>query len=205
MKRSPHFRLIDKHSKECNWFKEILRKERKQTEHDTGIELNTISADTDIFLQERPKNHYEQVETDKGGNDVDHKQIKKARNYQYLSTQKRSSIYYTVRSFANKYENYSNLGLLENRFINIKGFSISYKNMFVEINGQYLAELNKYSRIYHGEVIIRDYKEGQGYIIKFLKGFRHNRIILKPSMFISRKLIENQFVKKYWAKKLEDL
>lgn len=206
MKVDPYYKTVGEHSSECSLVLEFESKNKESKSiGDIQKERNTKNEKLpDIFAFSRPKsqkeiNKLEACETknlDLGDN------LKKG--YMEGAISKQPSTHYSVRSFVTKYFRHKKQNVLNQRYINIKGYNIPYDEMFFEIAGQDITTVSKYPRIYFGKAFINQRKEDD-YSANFISEFLLEGELIKPSVYISKDLISKAFTKKLSEDKFEAL
>lgn len=207
MKVDPYFKAIGEHEPECKLVEEILNKEVKtvlinETQQSRAKKCEELP---DIFGLSRPKSHLEKkqsVTEFKNIPPLERKRQKKGNNF--FIGKKQSSTHYSLRAFVSKFLRYKSQDLLAQRYINIKGYDVSYKEMFVEISGQNSKDLSKYPRVYFGKAFI-DRRRDSDYSATFEKSLSLDEKFIRPSTYISESLINKAFTKKLTQEKFDDL
>jgi hypothetical protein len=208
MKVDPYFKSVGEHSNECALEKDIINKFKKaasQTESSSKYRNRKSNGIADIFILERPKSHWERKQTDILSRDVASqaerkRSIKRKAHASYFSP----SRYFSVMSLVSKYFRLKKANKLYDTYINIKGFDISYNEMFIEIKDQNLASLPDYPRVYFGKAFVNLLSNGD-YSINFANKFNLQGGLSRPSIYLSRKSIRDSFSKKVKEKKFEAL
>lgn len=209
MKVDPHYKTVGglgAHSSECTLVSEFENHNReRRCIGDIQKERNTKNEKLpDIFSFLRPKLQKELTKTkvvETSNSTMGHqRQTKQVGG----SISKQPSTHYSVRSFVTKYFRYKKQNVLNQRYINIKGYNISYDEMFFEIAGQDITAVSKYPRIYFGKAFINQRKEDD-YSANFISEFLLEGELIKPSVYISKDLISKAFTKKLSEDKFEAL
>ena len=207
MKVDPYFKSIGEHEPGCELVAEILNKEVKTASINETQKSRAKKCEElpDIFGLSRPKSHLEKkqsVSQDKNILSLEGKKQKKATEFR--TGRKQSSTHYSLRAFVSKFLRYKSQNLLAQRYINIKGYDVSYQEMFVEISGQNLEDLSKYPRVYFGKAFI-DRRRESDYSATFEASLSLDGKFLRPSTYISETLINKAFTKKLSQEKFDDL
>ncbi|AFL99271.1 hypothetical protein Desde_0826 [Desulfitobacterium dehalogenans ATCC 51507] len=199
MKNTPHFRVYGEHSDECDIYKEIKLAELDVSTEKNKSRTSYLGSETDIFTTERPKNHYHTRKESVKDNDDKHKGIKTSiQTNRDNSLTKRSPEFYSIRPLISKFQRHSKENNLSQRFIKIKGYDVSYKEMFVKIDNNELDKLSKYPRIYFGEATVYR-KNNSDFVVRFASSIIDADVKYKPSLYISNEMINSY----YWKHKLQ--
>ncbi|NFM80640.1 hypothetical protein FDC04_17925 [Clostridium botulinum] len=204
MKQRAHFKCYGEHNNKCNVIKEFNEIQENKDKKEKINSMNYIDDTIDIFSFNRPKKDGIIVKTneaiDKGNKKKEKERIKK----EYKSNGSRNVAYYSVKPLISKFEKYSSENTLDKHFINIKGFNVSYKRMFVSIKDIDIENVEKYFRIYYGIGRINKVKKkDKDFIIFFSKGFGDKGI--KTAIYVSSKVIDQHYRKNKWREELEGL
>ena len=211
MSVAPYFKVYGEHSPLCPIKEAESQPYLRKDSNETSYSRAKISEEhPDIFELERPEEHRKIKEKSlESDNVLDIEEIKKRKKSRNTNDARKSRKYYSIRGLIKKYHEYKQNNTLNSHFIKIPvgqagGYvSVSYSDMFVEINGQDFSNLLKYKRIYFG--LAKLYDNGTHYNIKFTKGFLRNGKITKPSIYISQKMVSEAFCSKLAEKKLQSL
>lgn len=207
MKVDPYFKTVGEHDSDCDLVREILKTDIK-SDSIGGERKNRAKKQEslpDIFRLSRPKSHLEKKQNVfKGNNLVSRKKKTREQKIGINNLKCQPSTHYSLRAFVSKFLRYQSLGVLEQRYINIKGYDVSYKEMFVDVSGQRLNAISKYPRIYFGKAFLDRRKESD-YSAKFEASLSYEGELLRPSIYISESLIDDAFTKKLSQEKFEDL
>ncbi len=206
MKRDPYYTSVGEHSKDCTLEKDIINKSKKaaaQTRSPSKSTNNKSNGTADIFILERPKSHWEREKTDNIGEGSStgteqKRSIKRRAKENFFSPSK----YFSVMSLVSKYFKLEKANKLNDAYININGFDVSYNEMFVEINEQELSSLSEYPRIYFGKAFVNLLKNGD-YSINFANKLSFQNSLIRPSLYLAKKSIRESFSKKVKEKKFE--
>lgn len=207
MKVDPYFKTVGEHESDCDLVKEILK---------TDINSDSVEGERknrgkkqeslpDIFGLSRPKSHLEKKQNAfKGTSIVSRKEKTREQKNEINSSKRQPSTHYSLRAFVSKFLRYQSLDMLDQRYINIKGYDVSYKEMFVNVSGQSLSNISKYPRIYFGKAFLDRRKESD-YSANFEASLSYEGKPLRPSTYISESLINDTFTKKLSQEKFKDL
>lgn len=204
MKQTPHFKCYGEHSDKCEVIKEFDELQENRDKKEKRSSMNYIDDTMDIFSFNRPKRDGIIVKTkeviDKGSPTEKKARIKE----KYKGSGRRNITYYSVKPLISKFKKYFAEGSLDKHFINIKGFNVSYKRMFVNIKDIEIESVEKYYRVYYGTGrIYKSKKNNDDFVIFFKKRFGNKGI--KTSIYISTKVIDEHYRKNKWREELEDL
>jgi hypothetical protein len=204
MKVDPYYKANGEHEIDC----ELITKIKKR-----NLIVQPISGEqksrgkkskklSDIFELTRPDSHYEKKDTQTDFLSATKEEIRrKKRAAKSSNTFQSRGRYFAVRAFVSKYLSYKSSGKIDRRYINIKGYDVSYDEMFVEIFSQNLSDISKYPRIYFGRVSVQKRKESDFAII-FEESFSLDDREIQPSVYISKSLVDGAFTNKLSQKKL---
>lgn len=204
MKQIPHFKCYGKHSDKCEAIKEFDEKRENRDKKEKGNSMKYIDNTIDIFSFDRPKRDGIVVETKDTSNNVNPKEKKAKIKEKYKDSGRRNVTYYSVKPLISKFEKYSTENSLDKHFINIKGFNISYKRMFVSIKDIDIESVEKYYRVYYGiGRIYKSKKNNDDFVIFFKNGFGNKGI--KTCIYIGSNVIDKHYRKNKWREELEYL
>ncbi len=206
MKVDPYFKTVGEHEPDCDLVREILKTDVNPDSAKGALKNRAKKQEElpDIFGLSRPKSHLEKKQTVPKNIDIVSREEKRRRKIETNSLKRQSSTHYSLRAFVSKFLRYKSLGVLGQRHINIKGFDVSYEEMFVDVSGQSLSNISKYPRIYFGKAFIDSRRESD-YSANFEASLSCDGKLLRPSTYISESLINNAFTKKLSQEKFEDL
>lgn len=204
MKQTPHFKCYGEHCDKCEAIKEFDEMKENRDKKEKVSSMNYIDDTIDIFSFNRPKRDGIVVKTKETIAKVNSKEEKTRIKKEYKGSGRRNVTYYSVKPLISKFEKYSTENSLDKHFINIKGFNVSYKRMFVSIKDIDIENVEKYYRVYYGiGRIYKSKKNNDDFVIFFKKGFGDKGI--KTSIYISTKVIDEHYRKNKWREELEDL
>lgn len=124
------------------------------------------------------------------------KKENKARSKSFSSIKSNSpnnKRYYTLRSIVNNYIKYRANNALESKTIFIEN-EITYKKLFKGIYNQNFLKIN-ISHIFWQKAWVNRTKNNDAYMIKFAESFIYNEHKIKPTIYISDKVVESSFNK----------
>jgi len=199
MKIDPHYKSVGEHSDDCILKKDILNKSKNTLSQadSPSKSRNSKSNDTaDIFVLERPKSHWEREQINSFA-DSSSARIKRKRSIKQKARESYSSPprYFSIMSLVSKYFKFKKENKLGDAFININGFNISYSDMFIDLAEQRLSSLSEYPRIYFGRAFVNLLRNGD-YSINFTNKLDFQKSLITPSLYLSKKLIQESFSKK---------
>lgn len=207
MKVDPYFKAVGEHESDCELVSGILKNNESSdlVEGAGNSKAKKLDYLPDIFGFSRPASHFEKKQKPpKGISVVSSEESKRKRKAETNSSGRQSSIHYSLRAFVSKFLRYQSESVLGQRYINIKGYDVSYKEMFVNVSGQNLNDISKYPRIYFGKAFI-DKRKASDYSANFGESLSCDKKLLRPSTYISESLINDGFTKKLSQEKFEAL
>ncbi|KXY63494.1 MULTISPECIES: hypothetical protein [Bacillus] len=206
MKNTPHFRAYGIHDFECSYEFE-KDKERKNTNNTKNKKQLTIDKQEDSLFLERPNSHQyvnRRVNVKSSISDNDKKSCLK-NNSINKNYHKKSSSYYSIKPLVSKFIKYKIENKLTENLINIKGYSISYADMFTDLTQVNLSNISKYKRVYYGDgEIVRSRKNNGDYIIFFKPGITNNQN-KTTALYISSELIQKTLTHNKWTSVISNL
>lgn len=205
MKKIPHFRLYGKHNNECSLNENIQDQHKDRPVSTEENLMKYINNEVDIFLLDRPQDHSTTAVTKCSKKDIDHKKNKKRIKEESSSGLKRIPKYSTIKPLITKYEKYQREETLGNHYIHIKGYNVSYKEMFINVSNTKFESMSKYKRVYFGEAKIYAPTGRNYYIIRFKDSITKGQKEYYPSIYISEKLINEHYMNRKWRKTLDML
>jgi len=169
MKVDPYFKTVGEHESDCDLLMEVIKENTtaELTEESGKRRASKEDFLPDIFGLSRPASHFE----------------KNRKKYDDISPSSSKEI------------KRKSIGVLGQRYVNIKGYDISYNEMFVSVCDQDLSELSKYPRIYYGKAFI-DKVKGTDYTARFEQSLSLDGNLLRPSIYISESVINKGYAKK---------
>lgn len=206
MKVDPYFKAVEDHHPDCDLVQNIDHVDTTSQKSQEKPKARAKKSDKlpDIFELSRPKSHFEKKEVNNIKSGASSTAIKNKKNKTSISPNTQPSRHYAVRAFVSKYIKYKAEGSLAKHHIDIKGYSVSYGEMFVEISSQDIHMLSKDPRIYFGKAFI-DAKKESDYIINFTESFFVEDTLKRPSIYIAKNLLDEAFTKKLSEEKFADL
>ncbi|WP_148629640.1 hypothetical protein [Bacillus sp. E214] len=204
MKNTPHFKSYGEHDIGCSYNVKKLKgintisqtKKREQSYIDNQI---------DSFFLERPESHQhvgigQHMKSENNDKGFIQQNKRKREDYQ----RKKSSNYYSIKPLISKFIKYTNENKTEENYIKIKGYMISYKEMFIDFAQVDLNNISPYKRIYYGEGEVRFIKGKGDYIIFFKPGIKNNNN-KETTLYLSNEIIQKSLNKNKWISELESL
>lgn len=207
MKYDPYYKAFVAHSDNCEFIRDYKAKMASTTHKDVkqNSRANAENNFAAIFEQSRPRSHYEKLEIDSSTIPAPSLQEVKSRKRNHASqTQKRASHYYSIRALVSKYLEYRKEGVLDQQFVNIRGYNVSYNDLFVEVDNQDFKKVSKYQRIYFGKAFINPRKDND-YAVTFSKTLSIDETSINPSTYLSDNTINSAFTKKLYKEKFKIL
>ncbi|WP_127533209.1 hypothetical protein [Paenibacillus kobensis] len=207
MKNILHFKSYGVHSSECNVVSDKSKVNRPQDDADPSVPRNSyVDSETDVLLLRRLKQHSSIVSTHSGISVVDPKDIKKKMKQSYfmLRNSKRDPEYSTIKPLVSKFEDYLLEGTLSTHHIKISDYKVSYKDMFVEVNGQEFNALSEYPRIYYGEATIIKARNND-YRIRFIDQINHEGKCFNPEVYVHESVLNKHYMRRYWKNLLNEI
>jgi hypothetical protein len=207
MKVDPYFKTVGEHYPDCELERETLTKNSGSGVVEGAGSHRAKKSDNlpDIFGFSRPTSHFDKKQkTPSEIGVVSSEEGKRKRKAESNSSGLQPSTHYSLRAFVSKFLRYKSLGVLGQRHINIKGYDVSYQEMFVSVSGKNLNSISKYPRMYFGKAFIDKRKESD-YSANFEGTLSFDEESLRPSAYISKSLINDAFTKKLSQEKFEVL
>lgn len=206
MRNVVHFRAYGEHIESCDYIEEIEDAIYISEESDrVGQCRATNNSTTDIFEYDRPESH--KIVKQKDEDIINHEEIKKLIRKRRIDSDnqiQRSSTYHSLKPIVSKYLGFKEKNLLDRRFINIKGYNVSYSKMFIDIDSSTFNDFDKYMRIYYGIATIKkNPKDGNGYIIRFKNNVHYKNSAYISSIFLTNKTIEKCYFSNMWIRDIE--
>lgn len=115
----------------------------------------------------------------------------------------RQSAYKTIMPIVGKFLLYQSLKALSAHHILCFGRKYTYDQLFVSLINR--VPISTEYRIYYGAARFVKHSEKEDYMIFFLSAITYNETKLKPSAYISKKIIQNSYKNQLWEKELADL
>lgn len=205
----PHYRDVapEDHITGCPNSKEAQANSAKNVSEEQNRQSRRISsAMADVFEFNRPDSHFVRTKSTKVQNSLEEPAKKKTRkkSASTANSAPRPSTHYSLRSFVSKYFRHLKSNQADEKCISVKGYNVPYSQMFVKIAGQSLDDLSEYRRIYYAKAFINKFESGD-YSVRFGEPLLFNNIPIKPTLFISKKMVENAFSRQLYEEKLEEL
>ncbi|MCP3942583.1 MAG: hypothetical protein GY710_14000 [Desulfobacteraceae bacterium] len=208
MKVDPYYKAIGEHSKDCTLEKDITNKRKKaaaQSKVPSRSKNNKSNGTADLFMLERPKSHWEREQAGNLiGDPTTRKNRKRSIKSKAYDDYFSPSRYFSLVPIISKFFRFKQTDKLDNTYIKINGFEISYKEMFIKIQGQELLSLPEDPRIFYSEAFVNKSK-GDSYLIRFANELKNSDSLIKPTFFITQNQLEKSFSKKVKKAKFEDL
>ena len=207
MKVDPYFKAVGEHYPDCELVRDTLTKKSGSDSVEVPGSKRAKKSDNlpDFFGFSRPASHFDKKQKLPSGTGAfSSEEGKRKRKAESNSSGRQPSTHYSLRAFVSKFLRYKSLGVQGQRHINIKGYDVSYPEMFVNVSGQNLNSISKYPRIYFGKAFIDKRKESD-YSASFEDTLSFDEKSLRPSAYISKSLINNAFTKKLSQEKFEVL
>ena len=204
MKVNPYYRTVGKHSPDCHLLleTEILKTKSKIT---SGFakERSQTNLDTDLFITTRPDSHFEKKKKVKGNRDFVSEMKRNRLDTRKYVTTKRANPHYALAGLVSKYLVYKEKNLTQQRYINIKGYDVSYEEMFIPIARNNVDDLPKYKRVYYGEAFVNEIRSTNAYSVKFKEEMLIDDELMRPSIYISEEVLKNAFTKNLMFEKIK--
>ncbi|MCY8930463.1 hypothetical protein ABE202_17745 [Bacillus subtilis] len=203
MKNTPHFRAYGVHNYGCIYEFEKDKESKSTANKNNKVQL-TIDKQVDSLFLERPNNHqYVRSGVNVKSSIID-KENSLKNNSTYKRYQKKSSNYYSIKPLVSKFIKYEIENNMMGNYINIKGYNISYADMFIDLTQIDLSNISKYKRIYYGDgEIVRSKKSNGDYIIFFKPGITDDNKM--TALYISNQLIQKTLTHNKWVSVLNNL
>ena len=203
MKNTPHFRAYGVHDIGCEY--EFIKEKHGDISSNKNYKKQlTIDKQLDSLFLERPNNHQYVSSGKNVKNSIKEQKSPAKNNSNKKGYQKKSSKYYSIKPLVSKFIKYEIENKIEDNYINIKGYNISYADMFIELNQIDLSNISKYKRVYYGDGCIFPSKKHGDFIISFKPGIT-NDDNKGTSLYISNDLIQKTRTHKKWISALNNL
>lgn len=206
MKKRPYFVCYGEHSTNCKVMNEFEERERHKGKIGYNKNIGYLDNEVDILDFNRPKidSIISKTEKELDKNDIRRRKKKIYEDNKSKININRYSKYYSIKPLISKYLSYESNGSLTNHFINVKGYNISYKKMFLNIEKLFLKDTSKYFRIYYGVgKIVKSNKDNGDFIVFFKNGFKDEKVT--TSIYINNNTINKNYRKVKWRETLDDL
>lgn len=204
MKKKPYFKCYGIHSNLCKVDKYFERKEINIFSKDKSNDLRYLNNHTDKLLFNIPESDNIILKSNKIVDCEQHKKNKQQLKDELDKGGTRNSQYSTLEPIVVKYKKYKELGVLKEHYIEIKGYKISYEDMFVNINQVKFEDRSKYNRIYYGQGKIRKKKNNNNeYFIRFEEKFKDSTMDIIVN--IKKELVETYYRKNKLMSELNNL
>lgn len=207
MKVDPYFKAVSAHSHECNLEANLVKTSNLQKSDEIAFARANISETLpDIFELDRPPSHFEFKDvTVITNNSVEQEELKRRVKREASSNEPRNSKHYKVAALVSKYHKYKRNNELSHHYITIKGFRVSYEEMFVAIKDRDIYTLSDYPRIYFGKAFVDQVRNKDDYRINFSDSFILEGKKIRPSTYVRKNIIEEAFSKKLYERKIQQL
>jgi len=160
---------------------------------------NKVKSNFEIFNFHRPPSHFKDYDKTSENKEKKFKSKSDGSDTSSSYNQKR---YYTLRSVVNRYIKYREMKKLEEQTIYIKE-EYTYKNLFKGIYNQNFLNISK-EHIFWQKAWVNRTKKDDAYMINFVEALDYNEKKLRPSIYISDKVIEKSFNKNLLKMKLQN-
>jgi hypothetical protein len=204
MKNTPHFRAYGVHKFGCSYEFE-KDKESKSADNKNNKRQLTIDKQVDSLFLKRPTNHQYVRSNMNVKSSINDKDISLKNNSTNDNYQKKSSNYYSIKPLVSKFIKYEIENKLMENYINIKGYNITYADMFIDLTQIDLSNISKYKRVYYGDGEIVSSKKINGDYIIFFKPGISNDDDKSTSLYISNELIQKTLTHNKWVSVLNNL
>lgn len=206
MKKKPYFVCYGEHSDKCKVIKDFKENEENKNKTDNKSHIGYLDSEIDIFDFNRPKRDsiISKSKNSLDKNDIRERKKKIYEDNKNKGNRNRHSKYYSIKPLISKYLKYESEGALNNHFINVKGYNVSYIKMFLNVEELFLEDTSKYFRVYYGIGKIVKSKNAKGdFIVFFKRGFKDKES--KTTIYINSSTIDSSYRKIKWRDTLEDL
>ncbi|AUI83416.1 hypothetical protein TE101_14485 [Alteromonas macleodii] len=205
MYQSPHFRGYN-HSSDCD--ATFGQDKVPSVEFPTAAAKSKFVKNdyvSDVFHLKRPKNQF--AKKDLKEVDLTKKKKKSSRRGKSVTGEEfyGGSEYYSVRSLVSKFIRYKKDDSLSEHKINISGKDFSYKSQFKGVYQQPITALPEENLIYWGVAFIDYFEKKKYYKVTFGETFEYGGVYIRPSFFISEKMITEYPVRNLVVKRLEKI
>jgi hypothetical protein len=117
----------------------------------------------------------------------------------------RPAMAYSVGSLVSRFAKYRRQGIDDVKMLSIRGFPLSYRDMFVPLAGLDLADSASHRRVYFARAFVD--RKGTGYAITFVSeaAVASDGAKYRPSMFVSDERIAAAYSRRLFDRKFKDL
>lgn len=202
----PYFKRVgDDHTAECDRHggcEAIASAPDEEARRARGRKDDTLP---DQFMLSRPASHEVKVHSVPVGPDEAVQAKGKRRAGSPGDTRLRPVMAYSVGSLVSRFARYRKQGVDALKMLSIKGFRLSYRDMFVPLANLDLKDAAPHWRVYFGRAFV-DRKDA-GYAITFVP---ESAVVLegkkyRPSLFVSDQRIANAYSRTLFERKFKDL
>jgi hypothetical protein len=202
----PHFRRVgDEHTAACDSHggcEEITSAPDEEARRERGRKDDTLP---DQFVLTRPRSHEVTVQTVPVGSDGRVLTKRKRRVGSPGVAPLRPATAYSVGSLVSRFARYRKQGADAMKMLSIKGFRLSYRDMFVPLANLNLKDVASHWRVYFGRAFVD--RKDTGYAITFVP---ESSVVLegkmyRPSLFVSDQRIANAYSRTLFDRKFKDL
>ena len=202
----PYFRRVgDEHTAECDdhgGCEEIASARDEEARRERGRKDETLP---DQFVLTRPPSHEVKVQAVPVGPDGAVQTKRKRRAGSPGDGSSRPATAYSVGSLVSRFAKYRKQGVDAVKMLSIRGFRLSYRDMFVPLANLDLEDVASHWRVYFGRAFVD--RKDTGYAITFvpqcavvLEGKKY-----RPSLFVPDQRIANAYSRTLFDRKFKDL
>jgi len=190
LKQTPHFRKHSstEHNISCPFHEDNI----VSSTYADGISIgqNNVKSNIEVFEFQRPPAHFKNYDID---SEKKENQARSRLKNTGTSNSPNKKRYYTLRSVVNKYIIYRANSTLESKTIFIEE-ERTYKDLFSGIYNQNYVNISK-SHIFWQKAWVNRTKKNDAYMVNFAEPFEFNKKKIKPTIYISDKVINSSFNK----------
>lgn len=204
----PYFKVHGEHSENCSYQPNKIQPYSPQRNNNISKSRGIISDEfLEILHLERPPSHLErrrrtlQLHPEQQSNLSSERKKSEKEALSRLSQKPKNR--HCIRPIVNNFREYRQEKSLETKYIQIKNATVPYADLFIKINSQNINNLPKYPRIYWGQANLYDNKTH--YNILFSDYLSSNDELIRPSIYVNNKLIEEAFNDRLIEKNFQEL
>ena len=202
----PYFRRVgDEHTAACNTHggcEEMASASDEEARRERGRKDDTLP---DQFVLTRPPSHEVKVQAVPEGPDGAARTKRTRRTGSPGDAHLHPATAYSVGSLVSRFARYRKRGVDAIKILSIKGFRLSYHDMFVPLTNLDLKDVASHWRVYFGRAFVD--RKATGYAITFVpeSAVEFNGKIYRPSLFVSDERIANAYSRTLFDRKFKDL
>jgi hypothetical protein len=204
----PHFRRVgDDHTADCERHggcEQVATAPDDEAGRARGRKDDTLP---DQFELTRPASHHETVHKVPAGPDGAVQPKGKRRAGRPGDGRARPVMAYSVGSLVSRFAKYRKQGVEATKMLSIRGFRLSYREMFVPLANLDLKDAASHPRVYFGRAFVDRDSKDTGYTIRFVEesGVLSEGKKYRPSLYISDQRIADAYSRNLFERKFKDL